>query len=275
MMCITRCSPRRETPHPLADWPRWARTTIPGSKVRCPAIGRGASRYWGRYNFATTRSTGNGRAVTPAACWGVEYLPDLPRQPLRREGLLQKRDAWLEHPVVHDGLVRVAGEVGLGLVRAAWLVVGADIAAALLDDPVDGREAEPGAFSLRFGGEEGLEDPSSSLGTHANAGVAHREHGVGPRLHDRVLAGIRFVELHVGGFDRQLTARGHGIARIHGEIHDDLLELAAVGAHGTQVAARRRSQVDVLADHAPQHLVHVGHDLVPVEDLGGEGLPAT
>src|SRR5439155_23106393 len=29
------------------SWPRWARTPIPGSKVRCPAIGRGASEVAG------------------------------------------------------------------------------------------------------------------------------------------------------------------------------------------------------------------------------------
>jgi hypothetical protein len=49
---------------------------------------------------------------------------------------------------------QVDGEAG----ALADLRIGEDEAARLLDDAVDGREAEPGALAHFLGGEEGLED---------------------------------------------------------------------------------------------------------------------
>src|SRR5688500_12367149 len=50
-----------------------------------------------------------------------------------------------------------------------------DMAAALGDDPVGGRQAEPGALALLLGGEERLEDAAQCLLRHAVAGVAHAD----------------------------------------------------------------------------------------------------
>ena len=59
------------------------------------------------------------------------------------------------------------------MVPRARLAVGEDVAAGLLDDAVDGGEAEPGAAADLLGGEERLEDLLHHLGRHAGAGVAH------------------------------------------------------------------------------------------------------
>src|SRR4029077_9277768 len=48
------------------NWPRWIRTTIPRSKVWCPAVGRGASGYTG---LELSESFGlAGGADLPATC---------------------------------------------------------------------------------------------------------------------------------------------------------------------------------------------------------------
>ena len=39
---------------------------------------------------------------------GIQHLPDLAGKPLGRERLLEKRNPWLEHPVLYDGIVGVA-----------------------------------------------------------------------------------------------------------------------------------------------------------------------
>src|SRR5438876_4833461 len=41
----------------------------------------------------------------------IQNLPYLAGERVRGEGLLEERDARLEHPVVDDGLVRVAGQI--------------------------------------------------------------------------------------------------------------------------------------------------------------------
>ena len=38
----------------------------------------------------------------------------------------------------------------------------------------------------------------------------------------------QFINCHVGRFDRQLTAVGHGVSGVDNEIHDDLLELCLI-----------------------------------------------
>ncbi len=47
--------------------------------------------------------------------------------------------------------------------------------AGLLDDPVHGRQAQAGALTGRFGGEERVERALRRLGRHARTGVAHAQ----------------------------------------------------------------------------------------------------
>ena len=86
-----------------------------------------------------------------------------------------------------------------------------DLAAVLLDDPVDERESEPGPF--RLGGEEGLEDVGDVGGGDPVAGVAHRDL-------ERLAAN--------GGGDAQLAALRHGLDGVQAEIPEDLPELLRV-----------------------------------------------
>ena len=73
------------------------------------------------------------------------------------------------------------------------------------------------------------------------------------------------VEFDVGGFDRQRPAVCHRILRVHGEIQDDLLHLAAVGLDLRQVRPKSQQDPDVFPDQPPEHRAHTREDGVQVE----------
>ncbi len=83
---------------------------------------------------------------------------------------------------------------------------------------------------------------------------------VSATLRPRIVADRHEVVLHVAhlrrgareGADRDRPALCHGIARVDDEIDDNLLELARVGAHGTQIAAMRHIEADIFAEQAFQ-----------------------
>src|SRR3546814_16875152 len=63
---------------------------------------------------------------------------------------------------------QIDGEAG----PFARLAVGKDETRRLLDDAIDGRQAEPGALADILGGEEGLEKLGEHVGGNAGARVA-------------------------------------------------------------------------------------------------------
>ena len=70
------------------------------------------------------------------------------------------------------------------------------------------------------------------------------------------------------------SAGRHGVAGVDRQVHDDLLELAGVGAHAAEVLAQRDRQPHVLADEAAEHLLHLLDDVVEVADAGLDHLLA-
>src|SRR5262249_688852 len=92
----------------------------------------------------------------------------------------------------------------------------------------------------------------------------------GARL--RVLADVGLVEVDVRGLDGEAAALGHGITRVDGQVHDDLLELPRIGFHHPEIGRAPCHQADVLPNNPAQELVHVGHDNVEVQYLGLEHL---
>src|ERR687892_1742453 len=167
------------------------------------------------------------------------------------------------------------GKVDLEGRPLARLAVDPDEAAALLDDPVHGGEPESGPLSDLLRGEERLERVRLRLRVHAAARVAHLEYDVGPGPHPAGPTGReRLVHVGVRRLDDEAPTVRHGVARVHHEVGDHLLELARVGLDAAEVRLDGGDQLDVLADQAPQHPLHVLHDLVQVEDPWLEHLPA-
>ncbi len=81
----------------------------------------------------------------------------------------------------HGGARRQARQENAEDRASSGDALGGDEAAALSDDAVDRRQAEPGSLALLLGGEEGLEDVRQGLLVHADAAVRNREHAVPAR----------------------------------------------------------------------------------------------
>ena len=139
-----------------------------------------------------------------------------------------------------------------------------DVSIALLHDAVHGRQAKPGAFAFFFGGEEGLEDAGLRFLVHAMPGIGNRDHGIAPGLDETVLAEI-FADGDISALQRKLAALGHGIFGIDDQVHDDLLELAGVGAGVTGLGGEPGHQLDVFADQRAEQPLHVADDGVDVD----------
>jgi hypothetical protein len=153
------------------------------------------------------------------------------------------------------GLGRLVGPREVDLERGAVprLAVHADVTAALLHDAEHRRQAQSRAFAHGLRREEGLEDPPARRRVHAGARVADRDHDVVARRHADVGARVRRVELHVRRLDRELSPLRHGVARVHREVHDDLLDLPWVRQNAPQIRPARERELDVLTEESAQH----------------------
>jgi len=77
---------------------------------------------------------------------------------------------------------------------------------------------------------------------------------------------------NVFGLDGQLAAQGHGIPRVHGEVHDDLLDLPGVDLDRREPGGGDRDELHVFSDQNPEHLLHPTADVVEVDDSRGQHL---
>lgn len=132
---------------------------------------------------------------------------------------------------------------------AARLGLQCDLAAGVLDHAVGRGEAETGALPRSFGGEERFEGALGDFGGHAGARVSD---GQGDQLALPAGPGGQvIVSVEVGCLDAQPPAVRHGGAGVHDEVHDDLLDLAAVDRDRVQVLLGKGQELDVLAYGAP------------------------
>ena len=74
--------------------------------------------------------------------------------------------------------------------------------------------------------------------------------------------------------DGQPATRGHGVARIDGEVEQRLIELGRIDGDETGLLDRERDEIHVGADQAAKHRMGGGHDLVQVDDLADSRLLA-
>ena len=73
------------------------------------------------------------------------------------------------------------------------------------------------------------------------------------------------VEMHRLGRDAQRPAVGHRVARVDGEVHDDLLELPAVGDDGHHVRVGADDELQVGAEQPLEHRPHADDGLGDVD----------
>jgi ribosomal protein S9 len=89
----------------------------------------------------------------------------------------------------------------------------------------------------------------------------------GPRLERQPFVPQTLViQFHIGGFDGDMTACRHGIARVEHEIDDYLLDLIRIGLDETKSCSKERIGVDVIANQPRQHVQQTGDAFVDVDD---------
>jgi len=94
-----------------------------------------------------------------------------------------------------------------------------------------GGEAEAGTATNLLRREKRLEHVGADAGVHPHAAIRDGEHRVRSGNRPEVRLRECLVEIDVGGFDRELAPFRHGIARVHREVHNHLLDLIGIGAH--------------------------------------------
>jgi len=86
------------------------------------------------------------------------------------------------------------------------------------------------------------------LAAHADAGVAHGElHPVAGARLGAALA-VQVVQLQVAGLDTQGAAVGHGVAGVHRQVHDDLVDLGRIDEHRPEPLGKVKLEPHVLTD---------------------------
>src|SRR5688500_12791232 len=73
------------------------------------------------------------------------------------------------------------------------------------------------------------------------------------------------VQECIARFDCQLTAVRHGVARIHSEIENKLLQLRGIAEHERQVWVWMKLHVEILPDQARDHPLGFGQDVVEIQ----------
>src|ERR1700733_4385693 len=148
---------------------------------------------------------------------------------------------------------------------ASWLAFDKNVSAALLDDAVDGGETETRALSHFLGGKKWLENVRLNFGVHAGARVSDRDHDVEAGNDVSAIFAIFYF---------QKAAARHGIARVNSEIHDDLIDLTAVGLHSAEIRSADDRQFNIFADETAEHFFNVRDDCVEIDDFWLEYLLA-
>src|SRR5438128_8728510 len=92
------------------------------------------------------------------------------------------------------------------------------------------------------------------------------EHDVPPRSQAFVRLRQIFVDIDIRRLDRQLAAVGHRVSGVDDEVDEHLLDLARIGLDAAESTAEDGDHLDVLADQAAEHLVHLADDVVEPED---------
>jgi len=146
-----------------------------------------------------------------------------------------------------------------------------DGALVVLDN--DGASGEPQAGTAAFGlgGKEGLKYFGLDFFAHAGAGVGDGDFDITSRRDIRnlfILDGSR-IEL-----DHKPAALGHGVARIDGEVDQDLFNLIAIGFDRDGLRAKLNLNADVFAEERTNQVLEFGDNVVEIEKFGLENLLA-
>ena len=113
------------------------------------------------------------------------------------------------------------------------------------------------------------------FGGDAATGVAHAQADelAGLGLGGTPLRGGA-VQFNHGQGDGQFASFGHGIARIHGQVHENLSDHVLVGPDERRFGREIALQQNILSDDALKHFGQIAGDLVQIEHDGFNDLLA-
>jgi hypothetical protein len=143
-------------------------------------------------------------------------------------------------------------------------------ATRLLGEPTHHRQTESRAAALCLGREERLEDALRQLRRNPGARVGDTDGHVVATPREPPALCVRLGDLHTPHVDGDATLAFDGIARIHGQIHDDALELRRARTDGARVGLKGRFEHNAGTERSTQQWHHAFNDLGRIDDLGGE-----
>src|ERR1035441_4581750 len=193
-----------------------------------------------------------------------------------QDGFFAAADGLQNHGSLGGGLGGALGGGEIDLECGADADLAGDFGPALVlfDDAINGGQPQAGALADLFGGKERLEKPVQRLPVHAAAAVRNPQTNQKAASRVGLLRHVGVIDFDGGGADEELATVGHGVAGVHGQVHDDLLEHADVGLDMQQVGGIVGVQGDVFAQQPLEHLGKVLEDGVNLEDLGLDDLLA-
>ena len=106
-----------------------------------------------------------------------------------------------------------------------------DGTAALLNDPIGGREPKAGPLACRLGRKEGVKNVFEGFGIHAGPVVGDLDAAIIPDFDLPDLCGEGVVNLGVPSAELDCASLRHCIGRIQDKVQDRLLEAGAFAAH--------------------------------------------
>src|ERR1700733_3780931 len=134
----------------------------------------------------------------------------------------------------------------------AGTAVHANASLALRHNSVHRGEPETGPMPQAFCCEERFEDFRFDIVFHAATGVAFRQHYMFSGLRTRVLGNIMLVQFSTPCLDNDLASARHRIARVYGQIHKDLFNLARIGLDAANGYSWLEGERNVVTDHSLQ-----------------------
>ena len=149
-----------------------------------------------------------------------------------------------------------------------------DAAVVLRDHAVDRGQAESRALAHFLGGKEWVEDLAQSFLVHAVARISNTQHDRASPL-DRVRRLDARGRRDVPGLESHPPSSGHRVRRVHAEIHEHALNLRRVRENLAQRRLESQLDLDVLPEHAADHLLEAAQLLVETQQARLENLLTT
>jgi hypothetical protein len=103
-------------------------------------------------------------------------------------------------------------------------------------------------FTRRLGSEEWFENMTLHLRRHSSSGIGDRQHDVRSRLDFKMRNGVGFGQIQRSRLDEQTSSLRHGIAGVHHEVDNNLIDLSGVCQDLADVFSQSQFKLDVLAD---------------------------